>query len=200
MNATWKRIVVCLLALGMIATLSGCGQHTFRGTVIEPPNPAPDFTLIDQQGQPFRLSEQRGSTVVLFFGFTNCPDICPTAMGDMAAVRRNLGSDGDKLRVALITVDPERDTSERLGRYVAMFDPSFIGLTGERSTLDQVIKDYGVTAIKRELPGSALKYTMDHSAFIYVIDAAGNLRMLFSNGASVDDITGDLRYLMRSMS
>lgn len=196
-GSTLRRLAVASLLALVAALLAACGPHEFRGTVIEPPNPAKDFALTDQSGQPFRLSEQGGKVVTIFFGFTNCPDICPTSLADMAAVREKLGSDAENLEVLFITVDPERDTAERLGRYMQMFDPSFTALTGSRADLEQVFKDYGVTAIKRELPDSALGYTMDHSAFTYVIDAAGNLRLLFSHGASIDDMTSDLRYLLQ---
>ena len=190
-----RRTIVLLLAA---AALAACGSYTFKGTALEPPNPAPDFTLTDQDGRPFRLSEQRGSVVMLFFGFTNCPDVCPTALADAAAVRRELGADGERLKVALITVDPARDTPEKMGRYVRIFDESFIGLSGTQEELDPVIKAYGVTAMRRDLPGSALEYTMDHSAFLYVIDQAGQWRLVFSPDASVSDIASDVRHLIRT--
>jgi protein SCO1/2 len=186
-----------LLLLVSALVLSSCGTHTFRGTVLEPPNQAKDFTLTDHNGQPFTLSQQRGKVLTIFFGFTNCPDVCPTALADMHSVRERLGSDADKLQVLFVSVDPERDTADRIGRYMQMFDPSFIGLTGTRAEIDQVMADYGVTAIKREMPNSALGYTVDHSAFVYVIDAAGNWRLLFPHGSKIDDMTGDLRYLIR---
>jgi protein SCO1/2 len=179
--------------------LSACGgSYQLRGTRVEPPNQAPDFTLTDQHGQPFHLSQQHGKVVVLYFGFTTCPDICPTTLADLAAVRRQLGDDAGPVQVALITVDPERDTVERMGRYVTRFDPTFIGLSGTPEQVAPVIKAYGVTAIKRPLPKSALKYTMDHSSFIYVIDQQGKWCELFSHGAAVDDIASDLRYLVKN--
>jgi protein SCO1/2 len=194
----YLRLRLLLLAALAALALAGCGAHTFKGTVLEPPNEAPDFTLTDQSGQPFRLSEQRGNVVMLFFGFTNCPDVCPTAMADAAAVKRQLGADGERLKVALISVDPERDTPELMGRYVKMFDPSFIGLSGAQAELDPVIKAYGVTAVRRDLPGSALKYTMDHSAFLYVIDQTGQWRLVFSPDATVSDIASDVGYLLKN--
>jgi protein SCO1/2 len=194
-RAVARRLALLVCALAACA----CGEpYRFRGTVLEPPNVAPDFTIADQYGQPFRLSDQRGKVVVLYFGFTSCPDICPTTLADLAAVQRELGADAERLQVALITVDPERDTQERLARYVQTFDPTFVGLRPTQPELATLLKAYGATAIKRELPDSALGYTMDHSGFMYVIDAAGNWREVFSHGAAVEDIASDLRHLIRT--
>lgn len=184
-----------------LAALSACGQpYTFRGSEITPAKLAPDFTLTDQNGQPFTISAQKGSVVLLFFGFTHCPDVCPTTLADIAAARAQLGKDADKLKVALITVDPERDDAAKIGSYVKNYDPSFIGLTGSRAQIDPVLKAYGVTAIKRELPNSKLGYTVDHSAFIYLIDRAGNWRGLLPFGVTPDDIASDTGYLARNGS
>jgi protein SCO1/2 len=189
---------ILLFLIGALL-LSGCARpHEFSATILEPSSAAPDFTLTDQNGQPFRLSEQRGKLMLIFFGFTNCPDVCPTELGTLAAVRRELGADAEQVQVALISVDPERDTPERLKTYVSAFDPSFIGLHGEGAALDQVLKDYGVTAIRRDLPNSASAYTMDHSAFVYVIDQQGYWRALFSPGSTMENILNDVRYLVRN--
>jgi protein SCO1/2 len=191
-----NRVLLALLALSL--ALSACGSYEFRGGVIEPPSDSPDFTLTNQSGQPFQLSEQRGQVVLLFFGFTNCPDVCPTALAEAAAARRQLGTDGEKLTVALITVDPERDTPERLGRYVRAFDPSFVGLSGTRAELEPIYKAYGVAATRRELPESALAYTIDHSAFLYVIDRDGQWRVAFTPGTPIEDMVSDLRHLIQT--
>lgn len=187
-----------LLALACALALGACGgPYVFRGTTLDPPNPAPDFTLADQHGQPFRLSEQRGKIVLLYFGFTACPDLCPTTLADLAVVRRKLGADAAPVQVALITLDPDRDTQDRMGRYVTGFDRTFIGLRGTPTELAPIMKAYGVTAIRRELPSSALGYTIDHSSFVYVIDQSGKWRALFNHGAAIDDMVSDLRYLVR---
>jgi protein SCO1/2 len=187
-----------LYALLFIVLLSGCGgSHEFTATVLEPPNTAPDFSLVNQHGETFQLSEQQGSVVLLFFGFTSCPDICPGELAQLAAVRRELGSDAEQVQVAFVTLDPERDTPERLGWYVGNFDPTFYGLYGSPEELEPVLQDYGVTSIKRELEGSQLGYTIDHSAFLYAIDKAGNWRLLFPYGSNIDDIVADVRYLTR---
>ncbi|PDV99247.1 SCO family protein [Candidatus Chloroploca asiatica] len=188
------------ILLGMVLLmLTACGPSApqFRGTVLEPAEPAFDFTLIDEQGQPFTLSEQKGQVVVLFFGFTMCPDICPAALADLSVVSRELGADAEAIQVALVSLDPERDTSERLQQYVTAFDPRFKGLRGDEATLAPILKSYGVYSEQRELPNSAMGYTIDHSGFIYAIDKAGNWRILFAHGTAVEDITADLRLLAR---
>lgn len=175
--------------------LSSCGVYEFQGTVVD--RPAPPFTLTAHTGEPFNLHEQRGKVVLLYFGFTSCPDVCPTDLADLAAVRRELGSDADDVQVVLVTVDPERDTAERLQGYVTSFDPSFLGLRGTPAELEEVYKQYGVSAAKRELPESALQYTIDHSAYTYVIDKAGQWRILFQHDAPVETQVEDIRRLAR---
>lgn len=186
-----------LMLLALVVIVSACGGYEFRGVTLDPPKEAPDFTLTDFDGKPFQLSDHRGKVVILFFGFTNCPDMCPAALSDMAAARRKLGADAEKVQGVFVSLDPDRDTPERLKRYVTAFDPTFIGVRGSEMELEPVVKDYGVTYMRRDLPGSALGYTIDHSTFIYVIDAAGRWRLLFTHGMPVDDIVSDLRYLVR---
>jgi protein SCO1 len=185
-------LALALLALGACAT-----TPKLKGTVLDPALPAHDFTLTDQTGQPFTLSEQQGKVVLIFFGFASCPDICPVELSNLAAVTRQLGADAAAVEVAMVTVDPERDTPERLATYVSAFHPEFIGLYGDPETLAPIIKAYGVYAERRELPESALGYTMDHSGFVYVIDKAGRWRALFSHGTPAEDIAADVRALVR---
>jgi protein SCO1/2 len=179
--------------------LGACGRYAWRtGMLIDDPSPAPALALNDTRGQPFQLADFAGDVTLLFFGFTSCPDVCPTTLADLAAARKQLGDDGQKLHVVLVTVDPERDTPDRLERYVHSFDPSFSALTGSAEQLAQVYQGYGVMVAKRDMPGSALGYTVDHTASVYVIDQAGRWRGLISNGSPVEDIVSDLRYLLRS--
>jgi protein SCO1 len=170
--------------------------HTFRGSVIEPPIPAPPIVLEDGRGATFRLSDHEGSLVLIFFGYTACPDVCPVSLSEMKQIQRRLGNRADNVRFVMITVDPDRDTPEKTAQYVASFDPSFIGLSGTTEALDPVWKAYGVYHEKRET-GSAAGYLVDHSSFMYVIDKAGNLRETFSFGTPVNDIVEDLRYLSK---
>ncbi|MCS6841903.1 MAG: SCO family protein [Roseiflexus sp.] len=191
------RNVQRLLLLTLLILVSACSGYEFRGMALDPPKEAPDFTLTDFDGRPFRLSDHRGKVVILFFGFTNCPDMCPAALSNMAAARRKLGADAKEVQGVFVSLDPDRDTPERLKRYLTAFDPTFIGVRGSEAELAPIVKDYGVTYMRRDLPGSALGYTIDHSTFIYVIDAAGRWRLLFAHGMPVDDIVSDLRYLVR---
>lgn len=188
-----------VLLFACLLVFSACGQpYVFRGKEIAPAKPAPDFTLTDQNGQPFTLSAQRGNVVVLFFGFTSCPDVCPTTLADIASAREKLGGDANNVKVAMVTVDPERDSAEKMAGYMRKFDPSFIGLTGAQAQISPVLGSYGVMATKKELPNSKLGYTMDHSAYVYLIDKAGNWRALLDYGATVDDIASDVRYLVHN--
>lgn len=192
-NASMRMlIVIIVLALG----LTSCSTYEFKGATIEPPDMATDFTLIDQDGQPFRLIDQRGKVVVLFFGYTNCPDICPATMSDMQVVMNRLGDKQDQLKVVFVTVDPERDTSERLKRFIGMFDSDIVGVTGDSSSLNAVYKAYGAGATRRDLPDSALGYAMDHTATSTVIDKQGQRRLLFGFGSPVDDMFSDLSALI----
>lgn len=192
------RGMCALLGLVLLCSLVGCRvQPAWHGMVLEPAYPAPDLALSDTQGRPFKMSEQKGKVVLLYFGFASCPDLCPTTLAQLSQVKRELGREGERVQVALITVDPERDTPAILEQYVRIFDPSFVGLTGPRPAIEQAMRDYGVTAVRREMPGSALGYTIDHSTFIYVIDRAGRWRQLFSYGSAPEDIAKDVRALVR---
>ena len=194
-----RHIYTWLILFLLVGVLSGCRTQTrLNGLVLEPAQPAPDFTLTDQEGRPFQLSAQRGKIVLLYFGFTQCPDLCPTTLAEMANLRRKLGAEAQTVQVALITVDPERDTGEVMGAYVRVFDPTFIGLHGTREQIDPVLRAYGVTAVKRELPNSAMGYTMDHSSFVYVIDQTGRWREQFAHGTALDLMVNDVRTLVRT--
>lgn len=195
---TMQRWLFGFLTLVAALILSGCGGYEFRGTMLEPPNPAPELPLTDQFGRDFRLSDYRGKVVLLFFGFTHCPDICPTALGDLKRVMEKLGNNAEKVQVVFVSVDPERDTPDLMQRYLASFNPTFLGLNGDRAILEQAYKDYGVTVIRRDLPNSGLGYTIDHSGYIYAIDQIGNWRLLWAHGTPVDDIVSDVQALLRN--
>jgi protein SCO1/2 len=136
----------------------------FRGGVLEPAHLAPDFTLTASDGSTFRLREQRGRVVVLFFGYTFCPDVCPLTLSEMVQVRAKLGDRAERVRVVFVTVDPERDTRDRLRRYVGTFHPSFLGLTGDPEALAGIRRAYGVVAEKRVVAGTRAASPSDHSA------------------------------------
>lgn len=140
----------------------------FKGFAIRPERPAPDFTLTDSAGQPWRLSDRRGEALALFFGYTHCPDVCPQTMALLSQAEEALGADADKLTVVLISVDPERDTPEVLARYAQGFNPTFVGLTGKPAEIQQVAKDFGVAYMKELPPAEATR-----AAQIAGHDAAG---------------------------
>lgn len=184
-----------LLALALLTACGGAPQ--LSGTVLEPASPAPDFTLTDELGQPFTLSEQRGKVVLLFFGFTACPDgVCPAALAEMAAARRQLGADGEQVVLAMVTIDPNHDTPERLGEFVTRFDPSFVGLGGSDAELQPVYDAFGVGAVRVDDSNAPLGYNYIHSGATYVIDRAGRWRALIGHTTSMEDVVSDVRFLV----
>jgi len=184
-------------SLLLAAVLAACGPVSFRGTALEQPEAVPDFTLTDQHDQPFRLSDQRGSIVLLFFGYTACPDVCPTTLATWKTVHDDLGSKAERVRFVFVTVDPERDTPERLGIHLNAFSPDFIGLTGTQDQLQAVYDTFGVYAQKQPSSGSAAGYLVSHTATTFVLDAEGNWRLVESYGTVAADIVYDIRQLLR---
>ncbi len=188
------------IVLGLAFVLTGWyaldnQAYSYQGVLIDPPAPATDFELIDQNGQPFRLSEQRGDVVLIFFGYTNCPDVCPVTLSEYKRIKEELGEQAGRVRFVFITVDPERDTTERLKGYVESFDPSFIGLTGDSESLEQVFKAYGVYYERRDV-GSAAGYLVDHTARTYLIDPQGNWRLNYPFGMETSKISADIQHLL----
>lgn len=199
-NPNWRRRIGPLALVAVVALASAvtsCGEYTFRGGVEKPAHKAVDLDLTDQDGKPFSLSSLQGKVVLVFFGYASCPDVCPTTMADLVAVKKKLGADGDEIRVVFVTVDPERDTQSVLKYYVGAFDPAFIGLRGPQDKLAPMMTAYHATARKHEEPGSAIGYTIDHSAFVYGIDKAGCWRTIWRYGAPIDDYVSDLRFLIQ---
>jgi protein SCO1/2 len=169
----------------------------FTGQSLVPPPAAQDFSLQTADGAEFKLSQQRGKIVLLNFGYTFCPDVCPTTLVELSQVRARLGDAAKRVQIAFITLDPERDTPQRLGIYTKAFDPTFIGLTGSADQLAQVRTMYGVIAEKEAVAGTAAGYLIAHSAYTYVIDREGRLRLLFPFGMSVEEMADDIKLLLR---
>lgn len=186
--------IVVLLAL----LLTSCSQpHEFTGTELNPARPATDFMGTNWDGTPFHLSDLQGKVVVIFFGYTSCPDICPLTLSEMQKVKQQLGERAENLAVVLITVDPERDTVERMKQYIPAFDPTFYGVVLDDSTLSEVKQAYGIYAEKVEGDSTqSANYMMDHTGSTLVIDKGGNWRMVYSYGTDTDAIVEDLRYLL----
>ncbi|BAS29182.1 SCO family protein [Limnochorda pilosa] len=196
----WLLELAAVLAVAAGAVVWAYASRTpvsYHGRVMDPVRAAPDFALTDQQGRPFRLSSQRGSAILLFFGYTSCPDVCPTTLSTFRQVRQALGSDAEQVRFVFVTVDPERDTPERLREYLAFFDPSVVGLWGELDALETVREAYGVYAAKSLDPQAPDGYWMNHTATAFLVDASGNLRLSYSFGTPAEDIAADVRQVLR---
>lgn len=170
--------------------------YTLRGSLIDPPVEAYPFELTSADGERARLGQFEGRLVLLFFGYTSCPDVCPTTLGEMKKVMADLGPRAPQVQVVYITVDPQRDTPEKLQNYLAAFDPAFIGLTGSPEELQPVWDAYGVYRQIRD-EGSAAGYLVDHTARVYLIDRQGRLRLTYPFGTPLADIVQDLRYLLK---
>ncbi len=185
------------LAMALASALAACGpkKAPFKSIDITGADYAKDFRLTDSLGQPRSLQDFRGKLVVVFFGFTQCPDVCPTALMELAEVKRQLGADGDKLQGVFITVDPARDTPEVLKGYMALFDPSFVALRGTPEQLEATAKDFKVFYKKVE-GKTATSYTMEHSAASFVYDTQGRLRLYVRPGSGPKVLTDDLRLLL----
>lgn len=201
MNSKTLISTVAAVFVGMgivyLGTLIFQAPYTYQGSLIDPPAPAADFTLQDPEGQPFTLSEQRGKVVLIFFGYTSCPDVCPTTLVDFKQIQARLGDAASDVEFVLITVDPERDTPEKIGQYVTTFHPDFIGLTGSQAALDAVYAGYGVF-VEKENVGSSAGYLVSHTSRVYVIDQDGNLRLTFPFGMAAEAMAEDITHLLKS--
>jgi protein SCO1/2 len=191
-----------LIFAALLAVLAACGR-----TEAPPPEPeflatditgAPwgrDFRLTDHTGKERTLADFRGKVVAIFFGYTHCPDVCPTTLSDFAMAIRELGADGEKVQVLFVTVDPERDTPELLGMYVPSFNPAFLGMYTDPVSLAELAREFKVVYQKTSIKGPA-EYLIDHSAGTYVFDAQGRLRLHIAYGTGPAAIAQDLRTLL----
>jgi protein SCO1/2 len=185
-------IVAAALAL---AACSGPSTPQFRNTDITGANYGKSFALTDHHGVPRTLADFRGQVVTLFFGFTQCPDVCPTSLLTMKEVMAELGADAERVQVLFVTVDPERDTEELLAHYVPAFDERFLGLYGSLAEIEAVAKEFRVFFRKSgDIAGGA--YSVDHSAGTYVFDPAGRLRLYVRHAETADNIAADIRLLL----
>jgi protein SCO1/2 len=170
------------------------------GTLLEPARALPSFSLVDQANQPFANDDLRGTWSFMFFGFTNCPDVCPTTLRMLAQTKQSLADlpTAQQPRVILVSVDPKRDTPEQLAAYVKFFDPAFVGVTGAAEALDAFTRQVGVPVAITPSEGGG--YTVDHSAAIFLIDPTGAIRALFSAPHSPKSIAEDYRRIVDSMA
>ncbi len=189
-----KIFYACLVAIGLL--LGGCDKPpAFKSTDISGVDWGKDFALTDHTGQPRRLADFKGKAVVLFFGFTQCPDVCPTTLSSMREVLTQMGGDAGRVQVLFATLDPARDTTELLAQYVPQFHPSFIGLRGDDATIAALAKDFKVFYSKQ--PGKTPDtYTIDHSTGSYAFDPQGRLRLLLRHGEDPASVAADLKLLL----
>ncbi|MGE5524493.1 MAG: SCO family protein [Rhodospirillaceae bacterium] len=180
-----------------LATLVACSsEQRFQLTDVTGADFGKELNLTDHRGQPRTLQDFRGKVVVVFFGFTHCPDVCPTTMNDLAMVMKELGRDAERVQVLFVTVDPERDTQQVLAQYVPSFYPTFLGLYGDANATARAAKSFKVFYQKQAQPGGS--YTVDHAAGTYILDGEGRLRLFAQYGAGPKALLHDIRALLAS--
>jgi protein SCO1/2 len=193
--------MILVIALGLIAgavigtRIAPRGPAALHGVAADGDRAAPEFTLTDQHGQPFQLSAARGHVVLLVFGYTECPDACPLTLATWARARVRLAADATRVRFVFISVDPPRDSPERIGRYLAQFDQAFIGLTGSSGDIEGTVIAYGAF-VRVEQASSDRPEVIAHSEATFLIDAAGRIIEAFPTGASAEDIAADVKTVL----
>jgi len=192
------RAAIAVLTLGLSLALAGCdSKPEFRNTDVTGADFASGFALTGHDGKPRTLADFRGKAVLVFFGYTQCPDVCPTTLAELAEVKQTLGADGDRLQVLFVSVDPERDTPEVLKAYMAAFDPGFLALyAASPDQLAALAKDFKVY-YKRVDGKTPTSYTMDHTAASYVYDPQGRLRLYARYGIGPQAMADDIRLLLK---
>lgn len=195
-----KRHLLSAFFFGAMLGLVGCGQDkpAFKGVDITGADYAQGWELTDQNGQVRTLKDFAGKAVVVFFGFTQCPDVCPTALQEMAEAKKLLGADGDKLQSVFITIDPERDTPELLKAYMANFGADFVALRPSLEQLPKVAKDFKIYYKKVE-GKTPTSYTMDHSAGSFTFDPKGRIRLYNRHASGAAALTDDVKVLLKGL-
>lgn len=193
-----RRVLAVLAAVLALGLATGCSREgpSFKTSDVTGSSFGRELALTDHTGKPRALADFRGKAVVVFFGYTQCPDVCPTTLATLAEAMKKLGPDADRVQVLFVTVDPERDTRELLASYVPAFDKRFLGLSGDAAATDRVAREFKVIYQKQPgaTPGS---YTVDHSAGVFIFDPQGRLRLYASHGQGPDVFAHDLRELLR---
>jgi len=198
---TAQRIAAALACA--LALLAGCDRvlapmrSPFKGVDVTGANMGGELRLMDPNGKPRSLADFHGKVVVVAFGYTQCPDVCPTTLADLSSAVKKLGADSSRVQVLFVTLDPRRDTPELLRQYVPAFNPDFLALRGDATATAQVTKDFRIYAHER--PGRTPEsYTVDHSAQSFVFDPSGHLRLVFGYGMAPEAMASDLRILLNS--
>lgn len=190
-------LLAALVALLLLTACSGLLGRTaqLNGTVYPEPRQAPDFTLQNAAGEEVSLQDFRGKVVPLYFGYTFCPDICPTTMADLARVQRDVDDDGSAMQVLMVTVDPRRDTAQVVQDYVSSFHPTFIGLSGSDQQIAAATEPFGIFYEVAE-GSEATGYLVDHTARVFVVDKQGALRVSYAFGTPIEEMAADMRVLI----
>jgi protein SCO1/2 len=189
--------VQTIVAALLVLACTGCAPEKFRATDITGASFAREFQLTGHDGKSRTLADFKGKVVVLFFGYTHCPDVCPTTLAQFGEAARQLGADAARVQVLFVTVDPERDTKELLEKYVPAFNPNFLGLYGDAEALARTAKEFKI--IFQKQPGRTPEtYTVDHSAGTYVYDHNGRVRLFVRHDRPVEDLVHDIRLLLAS--
>ncbi len=188
---------LAVVVLATLLTMMFAKPASYRGTAYGVPYPAaPQIELIRSNGETFRLSDQKGKIVLLFFGYTSCPDVCPTTLAELKLAMDDLGDKTNLVQVIFVSVDPQRDTPEKIQNYADHFNKGFVGLSGTVEELETIWKDYGI--FREEVQSdSAFVYIVNHTARVYLIDMDGNLRLSYGFQTPVEDIVNDLELLLK---
>ena len=188
-----------VVAAAFAAIACGSGSPKFMASDVTGTTFGRDFQLVDHNGKPRTLADYRGKAVVMFFGYTQCPDVCPTTLSELAEAMKRLGADADRVQVLFVTVDPERDTQELLSKYVPAFDPRFVGLYGDADATARTAKEFKILYQKQpgQMPGT---YTVDHSAGTFIFDPNGKLRVYVGYGQGPEVYAHDIKELLRASS
>ena len=196
-----KLIAACAIAAGSAGLFTACSEQkaSFNSIDLTGADYAKGCELTDHNGQVRHLTDFAGKVVVMFFGYTQCPDVCPTSMSELAEIKKALGKDGERLQGIFVTVDPQRDTPEVLKAYMENFDPTFLALYATPEKLVDLAKDYKVY-YKKVDGKTPTSYTMDHSAGSYVYDTKGQLRLFTRYGSGAKLLTADIQQLLKSGS
>ncbi len=185
-----------VILIGLIFLISSCtseSNYSFYGSNISKANLDSSFELISHNGDVKKIDDFQGSVVAIFFGFTHCPDICPTSLQELKIINKNLANLSNQFQVLFVSLDPSRDKPELLKKYVPSFDKSFIGLTGSQDQIDKIASQYKIFHKK---VGDEKNYTIDHSSGIYLLDKNGNIRVRYPYGSKIDGMVDDIKYLI----
>ncbi len=194
-----KLLIFLVIALFTLPLFAGCSKtYEYHGTVIEPAKPAADIVGTNLDGKPFNLHDLQGKVVVAFFGYTNCPDVCPLTLANMNSAYEKLGDKTKDVAFVFVSTDPTRDTPKRLADYVPVFNKSFFGVNVPIAALDNVKRGYGVFSDKnKEVQASdADAYFVDHSGYIYIVDQQGQWRLTYAYDVPVEEIVADIEHLL----